>query len=621
MAIHPLTLIISAALSVSLALYVRRHRRGPGSGTFVLLLLAIAAWCATGAAHWAASTLEAKIAWSRVQYFAIAAVPPLTLLFACRFAGVAWPRRATHLAFVWTIPAVTVAAAFTNDWHRALWPSATLTPESRVLYEHGWWFWVGTSHAYVLMLLGTALLFRALRQSPPAYRGQFAMLIGAAVLPWAGNLTYVAGLLPIHGLDITPLMFTASGVLFTLALYRNRLFDLVPVARHQLVDSLNDAVVVLDASRRVLDLNAAAMRLAAGDRAFLDPRWLGRTLEDLLPFLNTAPIELGPSAASHLLVHEGAEGAPARHFDVSVTPVRNAEERPVAWALLLRDVSAQRRAALEREALEKRVQEQQKRESLSVLAGGLAHDFNNLLAGILGNADLLAMQMPRESEMTSNVGAIILGAQRAADLVSKMLAYAGERHGASETVNLDAIVREMLDLLEASVTRHCELRYEGEPVFIFADPVQMRQVAMNLIINAAEAVDERAGAVIVTVGIDNLSAHDLGTIHFGDNAAPGAYAVLEVRDNGPGIDETTLERIFTPFYTTKPAGHGLGLAAVQGIVRGHRGALHVDTWPGEGARFRVWLPLAESLISTEDRGDRPAPHATDSRTSAPPRKR
>jgi two-component system, cell cycle sensor histidine kinase and response regulator CckA len=191
------------------------------------------------------------------------------------------------------------------------------------------------------------------------------------------------------------------------------------------------------------------------------------------------------------------------------------------------------------------------------------------------------------------VGAIILGAQRAADLVSKMLAYAGERKGASETVDLDALIREMLDLLEATVTRHCTLRYDGAPVQIFADPVQIRQVVMNLIINAAEAVDETGGTITVCVGVEHLSARQLAGTHLGDEAAPGAYAFLDVADNGAGMDDATVRRIFTPFYTTKPTGHGLGLAAVQGIVRGHRGALRVETQPGAGTQFRVWFPLVE----------------------------
>jgi signal transduction histidine kinase len=615
----PLILFLSGAFSSWLAFHVRRHGRTPGSGTFAWLLAAISAWCLVSSVHAAVDSLEAKLAWARVQYFAICSVPALTLMFALEFEGSRWLARRRTLAFIWTIPALTMVAVFTNEWHGAHWPSVTLGASGLAVYEHGWWFWLSTGHAYVMMLLSTIVIAGALRRSPPPYRGQFVALLAGAVLPWAGNLAYLAGLVPIEGLDITPLMFAASGALFTHALYRNHLFDLVPVARDQIVDSLADAVVVLDSSQRVLDLNAAARRLVAATRPGHEPSsgtgddraWFGRTLDELMPFLADARLREGfrAEAGSFAIVDEQSSGG-TRHYDVQVTPVRTAASRPysvsprdatgdahyagvVAWAVLLRDVTEQREAQAEREALEKRVQEQQKRESLSVLAGGLAHDFNNLLAGILGNADLLAMQVPRTGDMPGHVGAIILGAQRAADLVSKMLAYAGERQGASEVVDLDVIVREMLDLLEASVARHCTLRYAGSPVKIFADPVQIRQVAMNLIINAAEAVDESAGLVTVRVGVERLSPWQLAGMHTGDDAPAGAYAFLEVRDNGPGMDEATIDQIFTPFYTTKPAGHGLGLAAVQGIVRGHRGALRVDTRPGEGARFRVWLPLAE----------------------------
>jgi signal transduction histidine kinase len=591
-------LLFSAGLSFWLALHVRRRGRTPGSVTFVWLLLAIATWCLSGAAHWNVDSLDAKVAWARVQYFGIASVPALSLTFALEFAGSRWARRAATRAFVWAIPAMTIAAALTNQWHRALWPSVTLTSRGLAVYEHGWWFWVAASHAYVLMLLATVVIATALRRSPPRYRGQFLPLLAGATLPWAGNLAYVSGMLPIEGLDITPPMFAASGALFTWALYRNRLFDLLPVARHQLVDSLMDAVLVLDASHRILDMNAAARRLIeAGSESTLNRVWFGRRVEDLLPFLHGMRL-CGPDAESDGLaptsniIPGDLPGADTRHYDVRVTPVRADDNRVVAWAVLLRDVTEQRRAQLEREALEHRVQEQQKRESLSVLAGGLAHDFNNLLAGILGNADLLAMQVPRTGDMPGHVGAIILGAQRAADLVSKMLAYAGERKGASETVDLDGLIREMIGLLESSVARHCALRYDGIPVQIFADPVQVRQVAMNLIINAAEAVDEPDGVVMVGVGVESLSERQLAGMNTGDDPAPGSYAFLDVRDNGPGMDEATLRRIFTPFYTTKPTGHGLGLAAVEGIVRGHRGALHVETRPGQGTRFRVWFPVA-----------------------------
>ena len=172
-------------------------------------------------------------------------------------------------------------------------------------------------------------------------------------------------------------------------------------------------------------------------------------------------------------------------IDWTVTPLRD------EFYVVGRDVT-------ERRSLEDQLRQSQKMEAVGQLTGGLAHDFNNLLAGVIGNADLLALQLPPSSEMASNIGAIILGAQRAADLVSKMLAYAGERHGSIGLIDLDVLVRELLDLLRASAARHCTLKYIGQPVTIVGDPTQIRQVVMNLIINAAEAVDEGTGVVTVT---------------------------------------------------------------------------------------------------------------------------
>jgi signal transduction histidine kinase len=280
-----------------------------------------------------------------------------------------------------------------------------------------------------------------------------------------------------------------------------------------------------------------------------------------------------------------------RQHEVRMMPLRSRNGHVAAWVVLLRDITVQQAAAAERDALRERVQEQQRRESLSILAGGLAHDFNNLLAGIVGNADLLAMQIPSSSAMGSSVGAILLGAQRAADLVDKMLAYAGERHGGMDRIDIDGQVRDLLDLLRASAGRHCTMRHKGQPAEIEGDPTQVRQVIMNLIINAADAVDQ-GGEIHITTGVERLSFGQLRQMDFGTDSAPGRYAFVDVRDNGCGMTPETLRHIFDPFFTTKHSGHGLGLAAVQGIVLGHRGALRVDSDPSWGSRFRVWFPLA-----------------------------
>jgi signal transduction histidine kinase len=579
----PIALFVSAALAIWVAMLVQRRSQVRGAGPFLWLVAAIAWWCVSGAFHALADPVGQKILWAKIQYVGIAGVGPFWLLFTTEYAGVRWFSARHLLPALWAIPVLTILMAATNDWHQALWTSVTVNPGGAATYGHGWWFWIAAAFNYMAVLSGTVLVARSLRRSPPPFRGQFHVLMAAALLPLAGNLIYVTGR-SAQGLDPTPLAFVASSLLFTWALFRYHLFDLVPVAREMVVDSLSDAAIVVDRSRRVLDMNPAAVEIAAGIGD-----WLGRPLEHVLPFLQPDAIEFKANVSSTLTV---GHGDAAVYYDVRLMPVHARAGELKAWVVLLRDITDQRRAAAERAALSARVQEQQQRESLSVLASGLAHHYNNLLAGIVGNADLLSLQLAPSSEMGNNVGAILLGAQRAADLVDKMLAYAGERHGSIARLDLDVLVRDLLELLQASAASHCTLHYEGTPAFVDADATQIRQVAMNLIINAAEAVDERGGVIRIRIGIERLSARQLAEMEAAPDAAPGTFAYLEVRDNGHGMDKETLQRIFKPFFTTKHSGHGLGLPAVQGIVRGHRGALRVDSSPGLGARFCAWFPLA-----------------------------
>jgi signal transduction histidine kinase len=576
---------VSAALALWVAMLVQRRPQVRAAGPFLWLVGAIAWWCVSGAFHALADPVVQKVIWAKIQYVGIAAVGPLWLLFTTEYAGARWFTDKRSLVALWVIPVVTILMAATNEWHLAVWTSVAVNARGAATYAHGWWFWVAAVFNYVAVLSGTLLVARSLRRSPPPFRAQFYFLMAAAMLPLTGNLIYVSGR-SMPGLDLTPLSFVASSLLFTWALFRYHLFDLVPVAREMVVDSLSDAAIVVDTFRRVLDMNPAARLLVPGTAD-----WLGRPVEDVLPFLKPHAIEFQPNVSSTLAVGDAESVV---HYDMRLMPVHARAGELKAWVMLLRDITDQRRAAAEHVALAKRVQEQQQRESLSVLASGLAHHYNNLLAGIVGNADLLSLQLAPSSEMGNNVGAILLSAQRAADLVDKMLAYAGERHGSISRLDLDHLVRDLLELLQASAASHCKLHYEGTPAFIDADATQIRQVAMNLIINAAEAVEERGGVVRIRIGIERLSARQLAEMDAAPDAAPGTFAYFEVRDNGHGMDKEMMQRIFKPFFTTKHSGHGLGLPAVQGIVRGHRGALRVDSSPGLGARFCAWLPLADT---------------------------
>ncbi len=242
------------------------------------------------------------------------------------------------------------------------------------------------------------------------------------------------------------------------------------------------------------------------------------------------------------------------------------------------DITDRKKAEEERRSLEAQVQHAQKLESLGVLAGGIAHDFNNLLTGILGNVSLALTKLPPGSDLTSTLGRVERAAERAAELTNQMLAYAGKGSFVVGSVDLDSVVRELLPLLQSSVTKNAKLELDLDTAIfeVDGDRSQVEQVLMNLITNASDALEENEGIIRLRTGLVQ------------DDAGP--HVLLEVSDTGSGMDEETKARMFDPFFTTKFTGRGLGLAAVQGIVRSHRGVIRVETEVGKGTRFTVLFP-------------------------------
>jgi two-component system, cell cycle sensor histidine kinase and response regulator CckA len=250
----------------------------------------------------------------------------------------------------------------------------------------------------------------------------------------------------------------------------------------------------------------------------------------------------------------------------------------------------------ERVHVEQRLQRSQRLESLGVLAGGIAHDFNNLLVGILGNAALARERMAAGDPSLELVAAVEHAAHRAGDLTNQMLAYAGRANIELHPIDLAALIGEMADLVHASISKKAtlELRTSAPLPTIVGDSAQLGQVAMNLITNASDALGDRTGTITVTTGVVDLTEADLARSFGAHTVVPGRFAYLEVAEDGCGMDATTQARMFEPFFTTKFAGRGLGLAAVLGIVRGHHGAIEVESALGRGSRVRVCLPVDSS---------------------------
>ena len=247
----------------------------------------------------------------------------------------------------------------------------------------------------------------------------------------------------------------------------------------------------------------------------------------------------------------------------------------------------------EKKTLQQQLYQAQKMESMGLMAAGAAHDFNNLLTSIMGSISLLSDHLPKEPSAMGLVRDMEVAVQRAADLTNQMLIYSGRGKFIMEDIDLSSLVKEMQPLLKTSVGKGIELRYmlsDNLPQ-VKADPTQKRQVIMNLVINASDAIGNRGGVITITTREIDCCAGSFGEALVNGRLPEGRCVCLEVTDTGSGMDPDKAAKIFDPFFTTKPKGRGLGLAVVLGIVMAHRGAIVVESEPGKGTRFINLIPV------------------------------
>lgn len=293
-------------------------------------------------------------------------------------------------------------------------------------------------------------------------------------------------------------------------------------------------------------------------------------------------IETGELQDSEMVTPDG------RMWQIRSYPVKDANKEVVGIVEISQDIT-------ERKHAEENLVRLQKLESLSVLAGGIAHDFNNLLMGILGYAEIAKMELGRESPALQSVEQIERSALHAADLTKQMLAYSGKGQFVVEPIDLSKLIDEMDHLLMAAISKKSLLKFNLEKNLpaIEADATQVRQILMNLVTNASDAIGDKSGIINVTTGVMDCDKDYLSSTYLKEELEEGLYVFLEVADTGIGMDDQTAAKIFDPFFTTKFAGRGLGLAAVLGIIRGHGGAIEVNTESGKGTSMRVLFPCSE----------------------------
>ena len=365
------------------------------------------------------------------------------------------------------------------------------------------------------------------------------------------------------------------------------------------IEASDEPIVLLDADCRVVFANEAAAALYGMPRGELPGRHIavlrGGRPDDPLYREIYGTVSRGGSWRGEVVIRrpDGETRLVARR----VTPMMDGRGRLAHQILIDRDITEERRQ-------QEKLEHMQRLESLGVLAGGIAHDFNNLLAAILGQAALARREAAPGSRLAERLEAIIEGSERGAELCRQLLAYAGQTPRARRPVDLNEIVRGMQRLFDVSIPKRVVLRLELADNLppVLADPAQMHQIVMNLVMNAAEAIGDASGAVTVATGMMQADERYLRAafVPAEEDVRPGRFVCLEISDTGRGMDEATMRRIFEPFFTTKFTGRGLGMSAVLGIVRTHGGAIKVYSEPGRGTTFKVLLPPAPREAEAPD---------------------
>ncbi|MEM1418480.1 MAG: PAS domain-containing protein [Myxococcota bacterium] len=370
-------------------------------------------------------------------------------------------------------------------------------------------------------------------------------------------------------------------------------------------------IVVLERSGRIAFANRAAEALLGagnGDLEGLSQERTPWTLTDMLGAPMAAEegvfaqvLATREPVLGRRLVLSFPDGT-QRVTRLNGAPILDREGEVERVVLAMIDVSAEEQERHERERIRREAEEISRLEGLAVLAGGVAHDFNNLLVGVLGASTSALEQLPLDHPARADLELVEQGGLRARELVQQLLAYAGRAQPAARATDLGELVRETVPLLEAMVRRGAALRLEAaeDAMPVTADPTQLRQILLNLALNASQALGREGGTIVVRAGRDDVDRDRLRrAVADAERLAPGPFAWVEVQDDGAGMPELVRERMFDPFFTTKESGHGLGLAAVLGIVRSHDGFVEVDSQPSVGTRVRVALPVSGRARSVE----------------------
>lgn len=563
---YALLLFLSFISCCTMALFTWQRRKKAGAIAILIFTLAIAEWSLTYAIHWLLREPQQRAFWLNLTYLGAVTVPAAFFLFTLVYTQhEKWitPRRLILLAIE---PTAVLLLLWSDEQHN-LFFGGRRAPDTTMFLEGGPIFWLNIIYSYLLILIGFVLLLQMYAQVRAPYRRQVGFVLLGASLPWLGNVISLAGVRP-PGLDITPLFFLLTGLIFTAGLFRAGLLDLVPVARSRLIETMADGVLVLDTADRLVDINPAAAALFQKSQAEL----IGQPLEALF--------ERWPDELEHLRhLPDGSEEicVGARCFELQIIPLYNRRQQANGRLITWRDVTRRKQAELERERL---IQE------LDAYAQTVAHDLKSPLATTIGYAEMLmemAADAPRETQ-AAFLARVRNNSRHMLRIVDELLLLATIRnreHIPIEPLAMFMWVHAALERLEITIQEaQAEIVQPDQWPLCLGYGPWIEEVWVNYISNSLKYGGRPPQ---VTLGSDLL---------------PDGMVRFWVKDNGPGLDEAAQRQLFQEFVRLerhkRVEGHGLGLSIVRRILERLGGQAGVESAPGQGCLFFFTLPQAET---------------------------
>lgn len=576
-------LAIAALLSALLTFYMWERRHTPGAKPAAVLMLALFVWSIGYCLEFMGADLLTKLFWAKIQYFGIVTIPVALLLFALVFSGRRSWVTSPRLAGLLVIPVITLLLAVSNDLHRQVWSDWYLETigDTLVLHlEHGVAFWVYIVYAYILLTASAVFIIQALIHRPKIYRGQMVSIAIGIAVPWLGNLLSLSGLYP-YPIDLTPFAFTITGLVIAWSIYKHNLLNIAPIGYETVIDSMNDAVFILNKRNNIVDVNPAGQKmleLTASEIISRDARDVFKEQADLLDLYQNAM-----NIREEIVVGTDSQ---KEFYELSISPLTDHQDKILGRAVILHDISDRKRA--ENAMAVTRDQALESSRIKSQFLARVGHELRTPLGVIRGYADLLTEPAYGTlSELQAKaVNEIIDSTQRVSDMVGELL---DESRLAAGAVQLDIKpftpalvlkdVQKKLSVLAQQKALSLSSDLDPElPEQLYGDPMRINQMITNLASNSIKFTKE--GEVGIRFYLHNKNKW-----------------AMEVSDTGPGIPEEAHEDIFEPFrqadgsISRKYGGTGLGLSIVKHLTNMMQGKIVVKSKVGEGSTFTIILPL------------------------------